>query len=173
MMRLYRELQDTAAWLRRYGVPMMAMAAVCTMLAASATWLAHIWDERQIAQERNELVAAPRVEWFTYERVEFVGVSEDGALRFESTRAIAVPLRMAFVDELWCQSDRGQMVPRSTESWPAAPKEPESLNTKEWTFSGDFPTDGRACQLRATITAERNGVVKTQFVTTETFVPID
>ena len=118
-----------------------------------------------------------QTDWFQYHGIEYEGLDSEargglGSLRMVSDMEVHRPLTLRFHDVLRCRnigaSGARDFVSQNpdTQAFVSAPYERRSVR---WLYNGDYVT-GRDCIVRSTITAEIDGVIKTQPIDSPSFV---
>ena len=164
------EWQLTVEWFRARWVVMVVGFVGAVVVAFAVDYAVSRIDEVLDNRERDRLIAAPHQIFFNYEDVRFVERDGD-TLIFESIRTTTRPLHFVWLDELECElsSQPSVWVKVADQPWEGN-RLAEPLGPTKWTWFQEFPDDGRRCRMRSFITAETNGVSKSQTVLSDPFV---
>ena len=123
------------------------------------------------------LQAQDQTDWFEYHSITYDGLDPDaraglGSLRMISDMQVNRPLVLEFHDVLRCRpigsTEPHSFVSENPESQ-AFVAEPYPRRHVRWLYHGDYVT-GRDCIVRSSITAEIDGVTKTQTIDSPAFV---
>lgn len=118
----------------------------------------------------NEIVKnAPVTDYFLYEDVVYTGQTDEGFLRFESTRTIFKPIDVEWIDTLKCEvkKDTGTFELYS-EKHVVGDISPKDSRVATWVYDQAYPLD-TLCYLESDIKGKVGGYPKEQEVIGEPF----
>lgn len=136
------------------------------ILFAFGLFVSNQWTEFRNNQELARIEQAPLSEWFLYESVEYVGMHEDGGLKFNSQRKAFQTVDVVWLDQLVCDSnDDSRFTIFSIQQDPGK-LDRGSRTDSDWRWREGYPLD-TTCYMDSVIDAP--GLQKSQKVISEPF----